>query len=61
MINEQDFLKPETRCDFYVSEKRKKVWKVELDILADFIGICQRHDLKYFLFAGSMLGAVRHQ
>ena len=61
MRDERDFLKPETRCDFYVSEKRKKVWKVELDILEDFIGICQRHNLKYFLFAGSLLGAARHQ
>lgn len=61
MINEQEFLKPEVRCDFFVSEKRKKVWKVELDILADFIRICQRHNLKYFLLAGSMLGAARHQ
>lgn len=61
MINKQDFLKPETRCDFFVSEKRKKVWQVELDILEDFIHICQRHNLKYFLFAGSLLGAVRHQ
>lgn len=61
MINVQEFLKPEIRCDFPVSEKRKKVWKVELDILADFVSICQRHDLKYFLFAGSLLGAARHQ
>ena len=61
MINEMEFLKPETRCNFFVSEKRKKVWKVELDILAEFIRICQRHDLKYFLFAGSLLGAARHQ
>lgn len=60
-MNEQEFLKSEVRCDFLVSEKRKKVWKVELDILAEFIRICQRHNLKYFLFAGSMLGAARHQ
>ena len=56
-----EFLKPETRCDFLVSEKRKKVWKAELDILSEFIRICQKHDLKYFLFAGSLLGAARHQ
>jgi hypothetical protein len=24
MVIEQEFLRPETRCDFYVSEKRKR-------------------------------------
>lgn len=61
MMNNLGFLQSEIRCDFFVSEKRKKVWKVELDILAEFIRICHRYGLKYFLFAGSLLGAARHQ
>lgn len=39
----------------------KKIQKIELDILKEFIRICDKHDLRYYLVEGSMLGAVRHQ
>lgn len=32
----------------------------ELEILLEFQRICQRHGLRYFLTAGTLLGAVRH-
>ena len=34
---------------------------VELLILKDFIEICDEHDLDYYLFFGTEIGAVRHQ
>jgi lipopolysaccharide cholinephosphotransferase len=55
-----DFFKPETICDFYVDETRKKIWAVELDLLIKFHAICKKYGLKYFLAFGSLLGAVRH-
>ena len=33
----------------------------ELEILLEFRRICQRHNLQYFLTAGTLLGAVRHK
>ena len=54
------FLKEEIRCDFFVDEKRKKLWAVEIDLLVEFDRVCKKHDLKYFLTGGSLLGAVRH-
>lgn len=33
----------------------------ELEILQEFVRICQKHDLNYYLIAGTLLGAVRHQ
>lgn len=54
------FFKPETICDFYVDEKMKKVWAIELDLLYEFDRVCRAHGLKYFLIFGSLLGAVRH-
>lgn len=56
----ESFFKPETICDFYVDETLKKVWAIELDLLHEFDRVCRAHNLKYFLIAGSLLGAVRH-
>ncbi len=39
----------------------KKIQKIELDILLEFHKICKKHDIKYQLFAGTLIGAVRHK
>lgn len=56
-----DFFRPEVRCDFLVDENRKKIWAIELDLLIKFDAVCKKHNLKYFLMYGSLLGAVRHK
>lgn len=56
-----EFFRPEIRNDFYVSETRKKIWAVELDMLLEFDRVCRKHKLKYFLASGTLLGAVRHR
>lgn len=35
--------------------------QIELEILDEFLRICNMYDLKYFLSGGTCLGAVRHQ
>ena len=39
----------------------KKLHQVELEILDEFVRICDKYNLKYFLVAGTLLGAVRHK
>lgn len=39
----------------------KKLQKVELDILKDFIELCEKHKLDYFGVAGTAIGAIRHK
>ena len=56
-----DFLKPETICDFYVDEKRKKVWSIGIDLLVKLDQICRKHNLQYSVAFGSLLGIIRHQ
>ena len=54
------FLEPEARCDYYIDANMKSVWKVQLDIVEEFIRICEAHNLKYFAIGGTLLGAIRH-
>lgn len=44
----------------YDDETLKHLQQVELSILKDFISICEENNLTYFMYAGSLLGTVRH-
>lgn len=55
------FYQEEVRCGYTVSSKMKKIWAVELDLLDQFSQVCERHGLRYFIGAGTLLGAVRHK
>lgn len=57
----EDFFKEEIRAGFLVTEKRKKVWATELNLLEEFDRVCKKHDLKWFVEYGTLLGAARHQ
>ena len=56
-----DFLKEEVIDGCLVSENTKKLWVVLLDLLKEVDRICKKHNLKYFLGAGTLIGAVRHK
>ncbi len=57
----EEFLAPETRCGHLVTTEAKQLWWTQLELLEEFIRICQRHGLEYQLLGGSLMGAVRHQ
>lgn len=59
-ILSKDYFIEEVRNDFLVESFRKKLWAVELDMLLEIDRICKKYDIKYFLFFGSLLGAIRH-
>ncbi len=50
----------EIRDGFLVTEGRKKLWEVELQILDCVEEICSENGLNYFLIGGAAIGAVRH-
>ena len=60
MVIPAEFYQGETRCDYYVSPDMKKVWAVLLDLLVEFMRVCDHHHIKYYMCGGSILGAVRH-
>ena len=45
----------------YDKETLDKLHQVELEILDDFVSVCEKHKLRYFLTGGTMLGAIRHK
>lgn len=46
---------------FYQEAELKKIQEFELGILSDFMKICDENGLRYFAFAGTGIGAVRHK
>ena len=42
-------------------ETLKKLHKYLLELLDEFVRICDKNNLDYFLYGGTLLGAVRHK
>ncbi|MEE8836889.1 MAG: LicD family protein [Eubacteriales bacterium] len=55
-----EFYKEEVRCGYTVTEEAKKLWAVQLDLLAELDRVCRKYDIKYCADGGTLLGAVRH-
>lgn len=47
--------------DYVVSDTMRKIWRVGFDLLRVFVDMCRRHDLTYYIYFGTLLGAVRHE
>lgn len=43
-----------------INEQLKKIHFLELKIALEIKRICEKHNIKYFITAGTLLGAVRH-
>lgn len=44
-----------------MTNKIRNIQLIQLEIAKEFKRICEKHDLKYFLIYGSLIGAVRHK
>ena len=54
------FLEAETRCDYYVDEKMKKLWALQIDLVKKAEALCKKHGLTLFVIGGGCIGAIRH-
>ena len=49
--------------DYSTNDKVKmnKLHNVHLELMDEFVRICDKHKLKYYLYGGTLLGAMRHK
>ena len=57
----EDLFRDEIRDGFLVTAKRKRLWNIQLNLVAEFARICKKYNLRWFAYAGTLLGAVRHK
>lgn len=57
----KDYFQEEERCGFTVSRLMKCTWAAQLEVLMKISEICVRHNLHYYAYFGTLLGAVRHK
>lgn len=56
-----NLFRDEIRDGFVVTAQRKRLWNVQLNLVAEFDRICKKYHLRWFAYAGTLLGAVRHK
>lgn len=49
------------KCKEYDDKTLASLHEVELEIFDEFVRICKKHKLEYFMTGGTMLGAIRHE
>ncbi|SES00797.1 lipopolysaccharide cholinephosphotransferase [Butyrivibrio fibrisolvens] len=61
MVFQNAFFEEEVREGFTVSSMMKRAWAAELEVLDVVKKVCAEHDIKWYAFFGTLLGAVRHK
>ena len=57
----ENLYRDELRCGFLVTSHRKKLWNVQIGLINEFARICDKHNIKWFSYGGTTLGAARHK
>lgn len=58
---DDSFYKEEYKDGYLVTSDVKELWAIELDLLVKFDEVCKKHNIKYWLDSGTLLGAIRHK
>jgi len=56
-----EFFKDEEREGFFVPEMMKRFWAAQLVVLSEIARICKRHDIKWYVDMGTLIGTIRHK
>lgn len=58
-ITEYCNLQEENRGGYIVSAQKKSIWNIQLKMLQKLIDVCNKHNLKIWADAGTLIGVVR--
>lgn len=58
---ERNFFLGEERDNFFIEPMMKCIWAAEMEVLSEINQICINHDLHWFAYWGTLLGAARHK
>lgn len=53
-------LDDEVRDGYLITSEMKRVWAVEFNLLQQLLKVCRKHNLRVWIDAGTLIGAVRH-
>lgn len=56
----EQFYQEEQRCGYTITAAQKRHWAVLLDLVYVFDAVCKKYGITYYLWGGSILGAIRH-
>ncbi len=56
-----EFFEKEDRWEHPVGELMKRVWAAQIEVLQRVIAICEKYQLTYYMYWGSLLGTIRHK
>ena len=54
------YFEDEVREGFYVPCMMKCSWAASMEVLYEIARVCERHQIRWFAYSGTLLGAVRH-
>lgn len=57
----ESFFRGEEREEFWVSETMKRYWACHMEIMRVIGEICEKHNLRWYIDWGTLLGAARHK
>lgn len=57
----EDYFQEEIKCGFRVSSTMKHYWAAQMEVLQTVAAICEKYNLSWYAFYGTLLGAVRHK
>lgn len=55
-----EFFDDEIRDGFYVPSIMKHNWAAQMEMVNTVDAICKKNNIKYYIFSGTLMGAVRH-
>lgn len=51
----------EIRNGFLVTTERKRLWRLLMEMVGKLLEVCQKHDIRIWADAGTLLGTIRHK